>query len=536
MWDQAMRSIVNDERYRALRTLGEKKQAFQEYCAQKKKRDKEEKRRRDRQAREEFFQMLADFEEIKSTTRYHKVQQMLEEDSRFHAVEDDAQREELFEEYLVDLKKKEKENARQRRKENMAKFRELLEETDIDLRSQWKRIQPLIEDDPRYTALEKIDRLQVWEDYMRDLERQEAEKREKQREAQRRAQKKKRDAFTAFLRDMYEAGDLTAKTRWRDFHPAIKEEPAYMDLSDQGERVPQELFDSFVEDLEGKLGRDRKRIANQMKALKLEVTTKTAMQEWREALDTEEFHETMERIPQQNLDIVFLELSGKALAKEKAAIKRNERLVERFREQLRTASGITPETAWEDVRSRLNTTSHYNMLGEDEARKVFDAYVAGLAEGDRKHPRDTPLENAEEPAEEKKHRHKKHRHRHHHHSKHRSDRDKEGKESKDKDASKDASRDKDKDKDKEDRRGREEETKRERSGRDRDRDHDRGDRGDRGDREREQRSGRDHERGDRKGEGAESARHRSSHHSRDRSRDRDRERDRDSHKRHRSED
>ncbi|KAF9619232.1 hypothetical protein IFM89_005786, partial [Coptis chinensis] len=53
-WEQAMRVIVNDKRYAALRTLGEKKQAFNEYLGQRKKQEAEERRLNKKKSREEF--------------------------------------------------------------------------------------------------------------------------------------------------------------------------------------------------------------------------------------------------------------------------------------------------------------------------------------------------------------------------------------------------------------------------------------------------------------------------------------------------
>ena len=48
-WEQAMRLIVNDGRYGALKSLGEKKQCFNEYVQQRRNEEKDEERRKTRQ-------------------------------------------------------------------------------------------------------------------------------------------------------------------------------------------------------------------------------------------------------------------------------------------------------------------------------------------------------------------------------------------------------------------------------------------------------------------------------------------------------
>ena len=51
-WEQTMKLIINDKRYAALKSLGEKKQCFNEYLQQRKKGEKEEERQKLKQAKE----------------------------------------------------------------------------------------------------------------------------------------------------------------------------------------------------------------------------------------------------------------------------------------------------------------------------------------------------------------------------------------------------------------------------------------------------------------------------------------------------
>jgi pre-mRNA-processing factor 40 len=55
---------------------------------------------------------------------------MFENDPRFKALEDDREREDMFEDYLLDLDKKEKEAKKKERKKNMDAFRKFLETCD----------------------------------------------------------------------------------------------------------------------------------------------------------------------------------------------------------------------------------------------------------------------------------------------------------------------------------------------------------------------------------------------------------------------
>ncbi|MCO5602361.1 hypothetical protein L7F22_056492 [Adiantum nelumboides] len=69
-WEQAMRLIINDKRYGALKNLGERKQTFYDFLAQKKKQETEERRTKLKKARDDFMSMLQESKELSSKMRW----------------------------------------------------------------------------------------------------------------------------------------------------------------------------------------------------------------------------------------------------------------------------------------------------------------------------------------------------------------------------------------------------------------------------------------------------------------------------------
>lgn len=217
-WEQTMRVIINDKRYGALKTLGERKQAFNEYLMQRKKQEAEERRLRQRKAKEEFTKMLEESKELTSSTRWSKAVTMFEDDERFKGVEREADREDLFRNYLVDLQKKERSKAQEEYRRNRLEYKQFLETCGfIKVDTQWRKVQDLLEDDERCSRLEKLDRLDIFQEYIRDLEKEDEEQRKLQKEQLRRAERKNRDAFRKMIEEHIAAGMLTAKTYWRDY-------------------------------------------------------------------------------------------------------------------------------------------------------------------------------------------------------------------------------------------------------------------------------------------------------------------------------
>ena len=106
-WEEAMKRIINNQVYRVLPTLAERKAAFMSWQEGKREEAEEEDRKRTRQIKINFLQMLKECEELTSRTRYGKVLQLFGNDPRWFALDDELEREELYEEYSLSLERKE---------------------------------------------------------------------------------------------------------------------------------------------------------------------------------------------------------------------------------------------------------------------------------------------------------------------------------------------------------------------------------------------------------------------------------------------
>ncbi|KAL0366295.1 UNVERIFIED_CONTAM: Pre-processing protein 40A [Sesamum radiatum] len=136
--------------------------ATKQYLMQRKKVEAEERRIRQRKAKEEFMKMLE--ERAKAQEEYRR---------------------------------------------NRLEFREFLESCGfIKVDSQWRKVQDLLEDDERCTRLDKLDRLEIFQEQLRRVER------------------KNRDAFRKMMEEHIAAGTLTAKTHWRDYCQKYDEDKA----------------------------------------------------------------------------------------------------------------------------------------------------------------------------------------------------------------------------------------------------------------------------------------------------------------------
>ncbi|VFQ99047.1 unnamed protein product [Cuscuta campestris] len=379
-WDQTVRAIANDKRYGALKTHGERKQAFNEYLMQRKKLEAEEKRLRQRKAKEEFTKMLEESKELTSSTRWSKAVTMFEDDERFKAVEREADREELFKMYLVDLLKKEKAKAQEDYRKNRLEYRQFLETCGfIKVDTQWRKVQDLLEDDERCSRLEKYDRLEGFQDYIRDLEREEEEQRKTQKEHLRRAERKNRDAFRNMMEDHIAAGTLTAKTQWRDYCQTVKESVPYQAVaSNTSGSTPRDLFEDAVEELENQYYEDRTRVKNVLKSEKINFSSTWSFEHFKDSISESV---GTPHISEVNLQLIFEDLMDRAKEKEEKEAKKRQRLASDFMEMLSYIDEITVSSSWDECKELFDDSSEYKAIGEETTlRELFEEHVAWLQE------------------------------------------------------------------------------------------------------------------------------------------------------------
>ncbi|XP_042061666.1 pre-mRNA-processing protein 40A-like [Salvia splendens] len=379
-WDQAMRVIINDKRYGALKTLGERKQAFNEYLMQRKKIEVEERRLRQRKAKEEFMKMLEESEELTSSTRWSKAVTMFEDDTRFKAVDLEVDREDLFRNYLVDLQKKEKAKAQEEARRNRLEFRQFLESCDyIKVDSQWRKVQDLLEDDERCTRLDKIDRLDIFQDYIRDLEKEEDEQKKIQKEQLRRAERKNRDAFRMMLEEHIAACTITAKTSWRDYCQKVKDSEAYeaVALNTTGS-TPKDLFEDLTEELEKKYDEDKTQVKDVLKQEKIAVASTWTFEDFKSSFGD---NTVLSSISDINLQLVYKDLIDRAKEKEEKEVKKHKRLAKDLTDKLSTIKELNMLSTWEECKPLLEESSEYRSMGEEDlCREVFDEYISRLQE------------------------------------------------------------------------------------------------------------------------------------------------------------
>ncbi|KAJ0799525.1 putative FF domain, pre-mRNA-processing factor Prp40 [Helianthus annuus] len=220
------------------------------------------------------------------STLYSKVAAIFEDDDRFKAIERLKDREDLYDDYITEREKKERSKALEEHKKNRKDYVEFLKSCDfLTASSQWRKVQGRLEADESCLRLEKVDRLEIFQEYIRDLEKDEEEQRKLRAEELRKTERKNRDEFRKLMDEHIASGMLTSKSHWRDYCVKVKESPAYLAVSSNSSgATPKDLFEDVLEELEKQYTEDRDRIKERVKMRKVSILSTWTIEDFKNAI------------------------------------------------------------------------------------------------------------------------------------------------------------------------------------------------------------------------------------------------------------
>lgn len=139
-----------DPRFKVFEKNNERKQAFNAYKIQKQKEEREEARQRVKKAKEDLEAFLLHNEKMTSITKYYRCEEMFGDMEVWRSVPD-ADRRDIYEDVIVLLSKREKEEAKATKKRNMKKLGSLLEGmTCIAYSTTWQEAQQMLLDNATF--------------------------------------------------------------------------------------------------------------------------------------------------------------------------------------------------------------------------------------------------------------------------------------------------------------------------------------------------------------------------------------------------
>uniref|UniRef100_A0A8C1U068 Pre-mRNA-processing factor 40 homolog A n=1 Tax=Cyprinus carpio TaxID=7962 RepID=A0A8C1U068_CYPCA len=404
-WEQAMKLIINDPRYSALPKLSEKKQAFNAYKVQTEKEEKEEARIKYKESKETFQRFLENHEKMTSTTRYKKAEQMFGDQEVWSCVPE-RDRQEIYEDVLFYLAKKEKEQAKQLRKRNWEALKNILDNmANVTYRTTWSEAQQYLLDNPTF-AEDEEKMLCCFEEHIRALEKEEEEEKQKTLLRERRRQRKNRESFQKFLDELHDHGQLHSMSAWMEMYPTVSADIRFNNMLGQPGSTPLDLFKFYVEDLKARYHDEKRIIKDILRDKGLLVEVNTGFEEFGSVISSDKRATTLDA---GNIKLAFNSLLEKAEAREREREKEEARKMKRkeaaFKSMLKQATPpLEPEATWEGVRERfLKEPAFEDITLESERKRIFKDFMHVLegseSEDDEYHTKKKKLSASKSPSE-----------------------------------------------------------------------------------------------------------------------------------------
>lgn len=258
-WEQTMRATIKDPQYRALKDPRDRKSAFEKYAVEVRMQEKDRAKERFAKLRADFNTMLKRHPEIKHYSRWKTIRPIVEGETIFRSTGDEAERKQLFEEYILELKKEHVELEALRRREAMDELVTILNSLNLEPYTRWSEAQAAIQshdkvqNDDKFKTLSNSDYLNAFENHIKSLEREFNDARQQQKKAKARKERHAREQFIDLLKELKSLSKIKAGTKWMNIYPVIKEDPRYRGILGQSGSGPLDIFWGMLEEEERSL-------------------------------------------------------------------------------------------------------------------------------------------------------------------------------------------------------------------------------------------------------------------------------------------
>ena len=397
-WEDALREVVREKEYRALKDPKERKQAFEKYCVEARAQEKGKEKERRAKLREDFLKMLSTHEEIKHYTRWKTARPMIEREAVFRSAGNDDERRQIFDEYIFELKKKNAEKEMEDRKNAMQQIETLLQALITDPNTKWNEAEEAIYNNERFRtdgifrALTSMDILRAFDDHIKALDYVANDSKQTNKRMRVRRERQARDSFRQLLQQMRSQGKIKAGTKWSEFHPLVAQDERYLHLVGVTGSSPLDLFWDILEEEERDLRGLRNDALDVLEDRRYEMTLDTTLDEFADVMRSDP---KTGKLNHDQVKTVYGRLMSKIKKRAEDDRANNERSQRKAVDALRSAikhlePPVRLSDSYEDVAARLEGYEEYRMLDNEARKAAYDKHIRRLKEKDEDFERDRP--------------------------------------------------------------------------------------------------------------------------------------------------
>ena len=259
-WEMSVRRGYSHEFFKALKSVNDRKQAFEYYIRglkEKQLRDLTEQAEED----EKLLNELLKDKQITTKTTYKELTEIMEGNEDFQSISL-LNRRIGFKKYIKALKVAEKEKNRKLAQQNLAKLKKMLPSLPITATTTWDEFnclyKPLFKDDKDFQLVDQLAILQLFESHMNLVDKRARSAFTAQLAEQRKKEVYDRQDFREILYSLKREKKFDINSKWKDILPVIENNSVYKSMLVNSGSTPTELFWDEIMEMEERYRPDRR--------------------------------------------------------------------------------------------------------------------------------------------------------------------------------------------------------------------------------------------------------------------------------------
>lgn len=388
-WEEALRSVIQEKDYRAIKDPRERKQAFDKFCVEVRAQEKEKEKERRQKLREDFRKMLSTHDDIKHYTRWKTARPIIEREAVFRSASDEDDRRQMFDEYMLELKKKHAENEIATQQSALHDLQGLLQALIDNPDTKWNDARESITNndhfvrDPKFRTLGNVDIIRAFQNHITVLDNIKNENKQREKRLRTRRERQARDGFRELLSQMQNQGKIRAGTKWQDFYPLIADDKRYTNLIGTPGSSALDLFWDIVEEEEQKLRSARNVALDVLEDNRFEINSHTPVADFATVMRSDS---RTQHLRDYEIEFVLDKIKEKIRRRAEDDRMYSERHQRKATDALRSLiKHLDPPVrigdSYEEVVPRLQGHDEFKALDDDEARRsAFEKHIRRLKE------------------------------------------------------------------------------------------------------------------------------------------------------------
>ncbi|WFD30512.1 U1 snRNP protein [Malassezia sp. CBS 17886] len=395
-WEQTLREIVTDPMYKALKTIAERKLVYQKYVDKLRTTAAKERAAHEAALRPRIAKVLDMRGGLKAYASFATFKSKLVEDHVWRELQDDEEAHSLFEQIRGTVRARDEAKQTAAHERSRTALQALLNTVEIDAATRWRDVHRTVLESAEYAAddalrtMSEADMLAVFDEHMRNVERDAQAALDKERAQRRRTDRVRRDAYKALLQEHMDVGTMNARSTWAAFLPRIRDEDRFRALLGAAGSSAQQLFYDALDVLERDFSAHMKSVqAHQQAKQAPAVAAADDWARWHALITSEDAPDAVRGLPEHTLRALFDELLYQSQRESREARRRTERRLRYVADDLRYAfkkanPPLDINAPFDAIVAHISDWPEFLELkrqdGMDAARGAWERFVRRQAE------------------------------------------------------------------------------------------------------------------------------------------------------------